>query len=95
MIDIIWGLKTTAIFDVWTIEHVLSGLSIGYLVKTHNHKIFKKKFGIHEHHMITKYFDIIGVLFVAYLWETIEHYLETGLMGGGSRILVSGSGILG
>ncbi len=30
---------------------------------------------------MTRHFDIIGVLFLAYLWETIEHYLETGVAG--------------
>lgn len=25
----------------------------------------------------TKYFDLIWVWFLAYLWETIEHYLES------------------
>ena len=25
--------------------------------------------------------DILGVLFLAYAWETLEHYLETGLAG--------------
>ena len=25
--------------------------------------------------------DFLGVLFLAYLWETLEHYLEEGLAG--------------
>jgi len=81
MLEIIWGLKTVAMMDVWTIEHVLSGLSVGHAVRKNNHKIFKKKLGLEEHHVITRHFDIIGVLFLAYLWETIEHYLEVGIAG--------------
>ena len=86
MLEIIWGLKTTAIMDVWTIEHVLSGLSVGHAVVNNNHKVFKKKFGLERHHIITNHFDIIGVLFLAYFWETIEHYLEIGIAGGASNI---------
>jgi hypothetical protein len=78
MLDIIWGLKTKAMLDIWTIEHILSGMSVGFFAKNNNDKIFNKKFDIKTNY---KYFDIIFVLFIAYLWETIEHYLETGLAG--------------
>jgi hypothetical protein len=81
MLEIIWGLKTVAMLDVWAIEHFLSGISVGHAVKKKNHKLFKLHFGIEKQNIITKYFDVIGVLFLAYLWETIEHYLETGLAG--------------
>lgn len=33
MLELIWGLKTHAILDVWTIEHLLSGISVGSAVK--------------------------------------------------------------
>lgn len=39
---IIWGLKTIAMFDVWTFEHILSGLSVGSAVRDHNKKHFHK-----------------------------------------------------
>ena len=38
MLEIIWGLKTAAMMDVWTIEHLLSGVSVGHAVKKNNHK---------------------------------------------------------
>src|SRR3989344_5821068 len=83
MLEFIWGLKTVAMFDVWTFEHILSGLSIGYLIKKGNQKHLKNislvKF--FESHPSVIRFDIITVLFLAYLWETVEHYLETGLAG--------------
>lgn len=81
MIEIIWGLKTHALMDVWTIEHVLSGLSVGHAVKKKNHKVFKTKLNIDESLISTRHFDLLGVLFLAYLWEAIEHYLEVGLAG--------------
>lgn len=31
----IFGNKVTAVLDVWTVEHVLSGMSCGHLVRTH------------------------------------------------------------
>ena len=80
---VIWWDKTVAWFDVWSIEHFLSGISIWYLVMTHNFKVFQKKIGFDPEIIKTRYFDVIWVLFLAYFWETIEHYLETGLLGGG------------
>ena len=81
MLETIWGLKTHAIFDVWTIEHFLSGLSIGSSVMYSNHKMYEKKIGFDKHRITTRYFDVVGVLLCAYIWETIEHYLESGLVG--------------
>jgi len=72
----------TTVFDVWSIEHVLSGISIGSAVKKRNHKAFKKVLGEdHNHH--SWYFNLMGVLFLGYLWETLEHYLEEGMAGKG------------
>ena len=86
MLELIWGVKTEAFLDFWSIEHVLSGLSIGYAVHKRNNKVFRKKLkldelDVHIHEFTSRYNDIIGVLFLAYLWEAIEHYLEVGLLG--------------
>lgn len=81
--SMLWGEKTHALFDVWSIEHFLSGISIGYLVMTQNFKTFQKKIGFDATQIQTRYFDVMWVLFLAYFWETIEHYLETWLLGGG------------
>jgi len=89
MLEIIWGVKTQAIFDVWTFEHFFSGVSIGTGVILHNNKhigglIDALKEGIFHKKKIDwlKYkYDFFLLLFLAYLWETFEHYLETGLAG--------------
>jgi hypothetical protein len=81
MLELLWGIKTVAIMDVWTIEHILSGLSVWHTVQKNNHKVFKEKLWLESHHIITRHFDIIAVLCIAYIWETVEHYLETGLAG--------------
>ena len=85
MLEIIWGLKTQAIFDVWTIEHVLSGVSIGAGCIVHNNRhlgdvfraVKEKVIPSHRSSFLKYKYDILAVLFGAFLWETIEHYLET------------------
>jgi len=79
--EIIWGWKTVAIFDVWTFEHLLSGLSIGALVAKQNTKVFQEQLKSSSQLITSKYFDLVGVLLLAFAWETLEHYLETGLAG--------------
>lgn len=81
MLEILWGLKTHAILDVWTIEHWLSGLSVGSAIKKKNYKTFQKVLNLIDHNHHSWWFDISGVLFFAYMWETLEHYLEEGLAG--------------
>lgn len=76
MLEFIWGVKTVACMDVWTIEHLLSWLSVWHTVKNSNEKVFEKKMNIEKDNILTRHFDVIWVLFLAYLWETIEHYLE-------------------
>lgn len=61
----LFGSKDTSLFDVWSIEHVLSGVSLG-------HTVLKFRQGRDS---------LVWMLLAAYLWETVEHYLETGLMG--------------
>jgi len=73
----IWGLKTLALFDWWSLEHLLSGISLGTAVF-----IFHQKKNI-SCKKLKQHFDIYAVLLLAYMWEVIEHYLETGLLGGG------------
>lgn len=92
MLEFIWGFKTVAMFDVWTIEHILTGLSIGSLIKKDTRKHVKNisLIKIFESHKSVIRFDIIGVLFIAYLWETVEHYLETGLAGAGIEFWFQG-----
>ena len=41
MLEWLWGFKTVAMFDVWTIEHLFSGLSVGNLVKKNIRKHVK------------------------------------------------------
>lgn len=81
MLEILWGLKTVAIFDVWTIEHVLSGISIGDKVIRHNRRKFNLLHIFERHHNVIIHFEVMGVLCLAFGWEMLEHYLEVGLAG--------------
>lgn len=81
--DLLWGLKTVATFDVWSFEHILSGVSVGSAVKKSNKKHLRKL----DHRLsvwngVFVRYAIIFVLLCAYIWEAVEHYLETGLAGG-------------
>ncbi len=75
-IKTLWWVKTEAVMDVWTIEHILSWISVWFLIMSSNYKIFERKIWFDPKIISTRYFDLIWVLFLAFLWETIEHYLE-------------------
>lgn len=82
MLDLIWGLKTQAMFDVWSIEHVLSGISAGSIIKDENKRHLKKYYPTFKFKNRTIIrFDLIFILLLAYIWETFEHYLEEGILG--------------
>ena len=75
------GAKDRSLFDVWSIEHLLSGLSVGNIVMSLHRHLYTRYFGLERSKIRTSYFDVISVLFLAYLWETAEHYMATGLVG--------------
>lgn len=77
----IWGLKTVAFVDIWTLEHFLSGISIGMLVMSSHSKYLYAQFKVDQKAFKTSYMDIVAVLLLAYMWEALEHYLEAGLVG--------------
>ena len=84
MLEYIFGAKTIAALDLWSIEHVMSGLSIGHEVKRGTRSHLKHHFpAAHEHVHISAALklELMGVLCLAYMWETFEHYCETGLFG--------------
>ncbi|MHC4780435.1 MAG: hypothetical protein ACYTFG_17835 [Planctomycetota bacterium] len=85
----IWGLKTVAFLDAWTFEHFLCGISLGSLVCTHHRKVFQNLYPpagadalfAEKADNIRTRCNLMLVLLVAFSWETLEHYLETGLAG--------------
>lgn len=71
----LWGLKTISALDVWSIEHVLTGITIGSLVA------WSSRLDKPSDHTLVQRLELYKLLFIAYLWECIEHYLEEGLAG--------------
>jgi hypothetical protein len=73
---LIWGLKTQALFDVWSIEHFISGITLGGLIAGKKVPALENlpKAYFYRYHLYK-------ILFFSFLWECIEHYLETGLAG--------------
>jgi len=58
----VWGYKDEAIFDIWTVEHVASGMGVAYFA------ILQRKW---FHHPIAL------LILICVFWELTEHYLET------------------
>lgn len=71
----IWGWKTEAWFDVWSIEHLAMGIGIGSLAGMISHTLAPAEALSKQ---LRKRFEIFIVLTVSFLWEMIEHYLEAG-----------------
>lgn len=70
-----WGHKTDAFLDVWSIEHLVMGISIGSMC------LILKRFNFFKCSDSEFLNKVIIVLLVSFAWETLEHYLETGLAG--------------
>jgi hypothetical protein len=70
----LWGLKTEAAFDVWSIEHLMMGMNLGYFAG-----FVIKKWSIPKELRIK--ISFLVVLAIALLWENLEHYIELGLFG--------------
>ena len=82
MLEFIWGLKTAAIFDVWTFEHLSAGLSIGSIVKKKTKEELQNvNSKVNENYKTAIKFSVVAILFIAYIWEAVEHYIEQGLIG--------------
>lgn len=83
----IWGLKTEAAFDVWSIEHLVMGVSVAWIASL----ICDKMVGKEEISATLKTkISFVITLMVAYMWETLEHYLEIGLFGSAVQFWLQG-----
>lgn len=73
-----WGLKTEAAFDVWSIEHLVMGVSVGWLsMWIADRLIGDEKIS----DALRLKISFVVTLLVAFMWESLEHYLEIGLAG--------------
>lgn len=81
MLELIWGAKTSALFDIWSLEHIIAGVSVGAAVIKTNVRAIKQIEELEHQAVKLLHFDISFVLMLAFAWETLEHYLELGLAG--------------
>jgi hypothetical protein len=73
----LWGDKSVAIFDCWSIEHFLTGMTLGVTVQFIRGNVYKES---HEDR-IARCIEISLLFAVSFFWEMVEHYLELGLAG--------------
>ncbi len=80
----IWGHKTDSFLDVWSIEHLVMGISLGSLY------FLAQRLGLSKLMLPETSNRIILILLISFIWETIEHYLETGMAGAGVETWFAG-----
>jgi hypothetical protein len=74
---VIFGPKTHAWLDVWSLEHFVSGMAISTFCVLLADKVFLK--GVQEIPPVAeKRVYIITILLVEYMWEVSEFYMEAG-----------------
>ncbi len=87
MTDIfLFGDKTVAWFDLWSLEHISSGMSLGNLTALACSGLAKRNTGrpalaCAPSGLIEKSWPFIVGLWLAYIWESVEFYLEAGYSG--------------
>lgn len=83
--NFIWGVKTEAMFDVWSLEHLLVGMSLAsgvwLITDARWKKILDEVESLNPLIRFKDNYDLICVLLLAFMWESLEHYLEQGLLG--------------
>jgi hypothetical protein len=77
---ILWGYKTVAIFDIWSLEHFVNGIAFAGMVELITRRVFNKD---EINPSSWKIINLAFVLALALFWECLEHYLEAGLIPGG------------
>ena len=73
----LFGSKTVSWFDIWSLEHFVSGVAMGSLYALFADKVLLK--GLPELAPATrKRFYILTIVVIQYAWEAIEFYMEAG-----------------
>jgi len=82
---VIWGHKTIAMFDIWTLQHIASGI---YMASVASFIVRKTSEKIEISQASRKFVSFLIVIAAAFLWECAEHYVESGIIAGniGARV---------
>jgi hypothetical protein len=88
---LLWGLKTEAMFDLWSLEHFANGMAMAAAAQFVLCSFLKNK--ISEAQRVL--FSLILVMAAALFWENAEHYVEAGALPGiwGTRVTFWFAGI--
>lgn len=71
----LWGEKTVAWFDVWSVEHFIAGMAFGSLWLW----LARLQAERGQYHPATQqHLYVANILALAYLWEAVEFYIEAG-----------------
>ena len=81
---LLWGLKTEAAFDVWSLEHLANGLNLAASAEL----IIRWFVKFEMSPGLRRTVNVLLVLAMALFWENVEHYVEAGVLPGslGERI---------
>lgn len=71
---IIFGDKTVALFDLWSLEHFFTGCNTALLAT-----YFVKKYWPNQDKKITFTLQVLLLLSLELFWESLEYYLEDGI----------------
>src|SRR5690349_3208542 len=75
--NMIFGPKTDAWLDVWSLEHFVSGMAISTLCAVLADRLFLR--GLQDIPTVAKTRGyMITILLVEYMWEVVEFYMEAG-----------------
>jgi hypothetical protein len=82
---LIWGFKTEAAFDVWSLEHLANGVAMAAFARMVAGKALKRN---DSSNTLRALAEVAIVLAIALFWENVEHYIEAGLLPGaaGERV---------
>ena len=69
----LFGHKSVALFDVWTIEHFFSGANLCVLFI-----LLRSRFNLGDDPKTKLMLEFFFVLTIELFWEVTEHYLEVG-----------------
>jgi hypothetical protein len=88
---LLWGLKTEAAFDLWSLEHLANGVTMAGAAYFFLRTVLKNM--IPEEQRLL--FSFVLVLAAALFWENAEHYVEAGLLPGawGERVTLWFAGV--
>ena len=86
----LFGNKTESLFDIWSIEHFISGITIGsiiclilvtYKFEDLKGESFSQKSRTDDSYKNFHFTYLILILLISYIWEVFEFYLEAGYTG--------------